>query len=92
MLYVSEQPKSQVQSQILILTYPILYMQYAHIGHLDKKKFKRKIVNIFFPSVLTYVFGAQKNHLIETVLLSTNNICFGREIRKLIINCAHTLN
>ena len=27
--------------------------------------------------------GAQKNHLIETVLLSTHNICFGGEIRKL---------
>ena len=35
------------------------------------------------PSVLTYVLGAQKNRLIETVLLSTHNICFGREIRKL---------
>ena len=30
-----------------------------------------------------YVLGAQKNPLIETVLLSTHNICFGREIRKL---------
>ena len=29
------------------------------------------------PSVLTSVFGAQKNRLIETALLSTNNICFG---------------
>ena len=28
--------------------------------------------------------GAQKNRLIETVLLSTHNICFSREIRKLI--------
>ena len=28
--------------------------------------------------------GAQKNRLIETVLLSTHNICFGLEIRKLI--------
>ena len=27
---------------------------------------------------------AQKNRLIETVLLSTHNICFGREIRKII--------
>ena len=27
--------------------------------------------------------GAQKNRLIETVLLSTHNICFGWEIRKL---------
>ena len=34
-----------------------------------------------YPSVLAYVLGAQKNHLIETVLLSTHNICFGREIR-----------
>ena len=30
-----------------------------------------------YPSVLTYVLGAQKNHLIETVLLSTHNIGFG---------------
>ena len=37
-----------------------------------------------YPSVLTYVLGAQKNRLIETVLLSTYNICFGGEIRKLI--------
>ena len=28
-------------------------------------------------SVLTCVFGAQKNRLNETVLLSTHNICFG---------------
>ena len=25
----------------------------------------------------TFVLGAKKNRLIETVLLSTNNICFG---------------
>ena len=28
------------------------------------------------PSVITYILGAQKNRLIETVLLSTQNICF----------------
>ena len=27
--------------------------------------------------------GAQKNRLVETVLLSTHNICFGWEIRKI---------
>ena len=27
--------------------------------------------------LLAYVLGAQKNHLIETVLLSTHDICFG---------------
>ena len=32
------------------------------------------------------VEGAQKNHLIETVLFSTQNICFGWEIRKLFSN------
>ena len=36
---------------------------------------------IFF--LLTYVFGAQKNRLIETVLLRTHNICLGLEIRKI---------
>ena len=28
-------------------------------------------------SVIAFVLGAQKNRLIETVLLSTHNICFG---------------
>ena len=41
------------------------------------KDFQCKIVIIFLPEVQTYVVGAQKNHLIETVLLSTHNICFG---------------
>ena len=42
-----------------------------------------------YPSVLTYFLAAQKNHLIETVLLSTHNICFGREIGKLIFWYVH---
>ena len=28
-----------------------------------------------YPSILTYVLGAQKNRLIQTVLLSTHNMC-----------------
>ena len=32
------------------------------------------------------VLGVQKNRLIETVLFSTHNICFGREIRKIVFN------
>ena len=32
--------------------------------------------------------GAQKNRLIETVLLSTHNICFGWEIKKIIFQYA----
>ena len=47
------------------------------------KNFKMKLKIFFYPSVLAYVLGARKNHLIETVLLSTHNICFGWEMRKL---------
>ena len=48
-----------------------------------EKFFVRKIVIIFYPSVLTSVVGAQKNRLNEMVLLSTHNICFISEIRKI---------
>ena len=44
---------------------------------LDKQFFQRKIVNIFLPINFNICLGAQKNRLIETVLLSTHNICFG---------------
>ena len=44
---------------------------------LERQKIDRKIMNFSYPSILTYVSGAQKNFLIETVLLSTHNICFG---------------
>ena len=43
------------------------------LGTLNKK-FQRKIVNILLPIILAYVLGAQKNRLIETVLLSTLNM------------------
>ena len=45
---------------------------------LDKNNFS---AYVSFQSILTYVLGAQKNRLIETVLLSHYNICFGLEIR-----------
>ena len=43
-----------------------------------------------YPSVLSYVLGAQKNRLIETVLLSTHNIWFGWELRKLFFFGTHS--
>ena len=39
--------------------------------------FSVKLQIFSYPSVLSFVLGAQKNHLTETVLLSTHNICFG---------------
>ena len=38
-----------------------------------------------FQNHVKYAMGAQNNHLIKMVILSTNNICSGLEIRKLII-------
>ena len=56
----------------------------VRVTGLDKQKKKqRKIVNIFLPITFKYILDAQKNRLIETVLLSAHNICFGCEARKL---------
>ena len=41
------------------------------------KIFSVKLSIFSYSSVLTFVLGAQKNRLIETVLLSTHKICFG---------------
>ena len=44
---------------------------------LDKQNFSTYSgINNFLHIILTYVLGAQKNCLIELVLLSTHNICF----------------
>ena len=43
----------------------------------DKDIFAPKIAFIVLPINLNKCFGAQKNRLIETVLLSTHNTCFG---------------
>ena len=51
-----------------------------------KKTVCVKLQVFFDPSNLTFVLGTQKNRLIETVLLSTLNLCFGLEIRKMIFN------
>ena len=47
----------------------------------QRSKYSKKMsidLRVFsYPSVLKFVLGAQKNHLIEMVILSTHNICFG---------------
>ena len=69
---------------ILELTYMVVKWRRCYTA-LDKHLvFEHKIVNIFFPiSLYTYIFTTQKNRLNEKVLLSTHNMCFGWEIRKL---------
>ena len=49
-----------------------------NVGPYRSKKNGLKIVKIFlYPLVKTFVLDAQKNHLIEAVIMSTHNICFG---------------
>ena len=45
---------------------------------------KGKIAIIFLPINLSLCLGAQKNRLTEAVLLSTQNLCFGWEIKKIV--------
>ena len=57
-----------------------------------QKKMKRTL-KIDTASISSCVLGAQKNALIETVLLSTQNTCFGLEtknVRKLIFEVHKT--
>ena len=60
---------------IVYVIYVIL--RYICIG-LDKpNKLSIKLYMFSYPSILGYVLCAQKNCLIETVLLSTHTVCFG---------------
>ena len=53
--------------------------------HLGEDFFRVKLLIFSYPSILTCILDAQKNRLIETVLLSTHNICFVLEKRKSIL-------
>ena len=68
-------------------TYNTATAQILYIDH-DKQLFMRKIVSFLLSISLTLVLGAQKEGLIEMVLLSTQNICVDGEIRKSIFNYA----
>ena len=50
---------------------------HTHIGPDKQKIWGVKSWIFSYSSVLSFVLDAQKNRLIETVLLSTHNICFG---------------
>ena len=52
------------------------YMRYGTNGKAKSNNFQCKVVFIFLLIISTYVLRAQKNLLIETLLLSTHNIRF----------------
>ena len=51
-----------------------------------KRTISLRVMNIFLSISSNMLLRAQKNRLIETVLLSTQNIGFGCEITKLIFD------
>ena len=56
-------------------------------------KYLQSKIEIFsYPSAKTYVLGAQKNRLIETVILDIQSICFGRKIKKRFIIMSSNLD
>ena len=67
-------------------SYRRLHISHAQISGIDECLFfihpdNVKLWLFSYSSVYTYVLGAQKNHVIETFLLSTHNIRFGLEIQ-----------
>ena len=48
--------------------------------------FSVKLLIFSYPTFLAYILGAQKNRLIETVLLSTHNICWLRNMKFMHFN------
>ena len=69
-------PAEQMEFKI---TYAPPIVSYLVVSYIQiSRHFKHKIVTISLPISVNLLcgFGAQKNCLIETVLLSTHNICF----------------
>ena len=71
----------KMQQNVSFLIYHRIYSissESALIAIGPVKQFLSVKLGLFsYPSVLPCVLSAQKNRLIETVLLSTHNICFG---------------
>ena len=61
------------------LCYLRLIFSYNYRNHNESKILSVKLKLLSYPIVLTYVLGAQKNRLIEMVLLGTPNTCRGLE-------------
>ena len=63
----------------------MLFIIDSDLFHMGQDFFTVQLLIFSYPSILTCFLGAQKKRLIETVLLSTHNICFVLEIRKSIL-------
>ena len=69
---------SSIQNHAKLIVHNILNSSYGPSLVLFINKTFNVLLSIFsYPYFLAFVLGAQKNRLIETLLLSTHNICFG---------------
>ena len=76
MLCVLDPQKKNLLERIIFSTHKIGFGFAFFLDH-TTRFLSVKLLIFSYSSVLTYVLGAQKNCLNETVLLSTHNICFG---------------
>ena len=73
MLHMSKSVKpslSQNEVNVLGMVYRSVLLNKSFV-----KSAYQKIIFLFFDQNISYVVGAQKNRLNETVLVSTQNIC-----------------
>ena len=82
MVYLSNRLQSDIVALIISQQCLMLCLYNSGIEPV-KQIFSARNCDYFLIHRFKYVFlGAQKNRLIETILLSTHNRCFAREIRK----------
>ena len=81
--------KNRLDETVLLSTHNICFgWGIIKIIFSHAKLFCVKLRLFSHPWVKTCVLGALKNRLVETVVLSTHNICFGWGIRKIIFSYA----
>ena len=74
MVHFQKRRKNSNFRHILEQNFVMIYKSFGIFTRIIKAP---KIALISFPTNLNMCLGAQKNRIIETVLLSTHNICFG---------------
>ena len=74
---LQDELRDEKMSMISDSSVQLIHTTEGTLSQLSKKKNQRKIAINVLSISLTCVLGVQNNLLIETVILSTHNICFG---------------
>ena len=77
MFFLRDHKRCRVRQPFQLLPHPLLGVEGQRTRTSNEAKGSSVKLSLFpYPSIKSHVLGAQKNRLIETVLLSTHNICF----------------